>query len=357
MSRFVDTLLAHCAPESPVRSDRGSILGEPTQPYRLTWTEVHEQARRAAGTMMGLEAVADTVPAVHPGNAVAVLAGDPASIAPAVHGVWLAGGSVTMLHGPTPRSDLAGWAADTVTVLGMVGAKLVLLGPPFDGLAGLLDEQEIGYQMLCDLTDPAAKPLVTPVPVEEDDTALLQLTSGSTAVLKAVRSTHGNLFANMTAMARTAGLDPAAGGTVTAAPNFGYGLLAWRLAGAEADTLAADALEALEAQRRAVPAGASDRHVRTFPRLGPPLPDCRSGWPPRTAARVVAVRIDAGARRESVAVVVESSRAGDVAAERILRREVTCPNHPPRVSGFHVRCVGLSCSVCPALLPGQWNWF
>jgi fatty-acyl-CoA synthase len=37
---------------------------------------------------------------------------------------------------------------------------------------------------------------------------------------------------------------------------------------------------------------------------------------------VAAVRLDAGARRESFAVAVESARAGDAEAERILRKEV-----------------------------------
>jgi fatty-acyl-CoA synthase len=83
-----------------------------------------------------------------------------------------------MLHQPTPRSDLVSWAADAVGVLGMIGAKLVLLGPPFDGLAGLLDQRGISYLMLADLDAPAIRPLTTPVPVGEDDTALLQLTSG-----------------------------------------------------------------------------------------------------------------------------------------------------------------------------------
>ena len=41
----------------------------------------------------------------------------------------------------------------------------------------------------------------------EDDTALLQLTSGSTAEPKAVRITHGNLYANITAMVQAARLD------------------------------------------------------------------------------------------------------------------------------------------------------
>jgi fatty-acyl-CoA synthase len=514
VSRFVDTLLAHSAPDSSNRSDRGITIGEPTQPRRLAWTQVHEKALRAAGTLIGSAA-----PSVHPGDAVAVLAGDPATIAPAVQGVWLVGGSVTMLHQPTPRADLAGWAADTVRILGMIGAKLVLLGSPFDQLAPTLDQCGIGHLMLDDLDNSAVQPLRAPVQMGEDDTALLQLTSGSSAEPKAVRISHGNLYANMAAMAQTADLNPAKDvlvswlplfhdmgmvgfltipmalglelvkvtpadfmsrpllwaelisrhrGTITAAPNFGYTLLARRLAttdehfdlsslrfalngaepiepaavrafisagakfglvegsmvcaygmaettvgvsfaphgvGMQVDTVHADALES---QRHAIPAGPSDQHVRAFPRLGPPLPGLEAqvvaedgrllaerevgriqlrgesvtreyltvdgpqptqdadGWLDtgdegyltegeivvcgrrkdviimggrniypidieRAAGlvdgvrpgNVAAVRIDAGARRESFAVAVESNRVGDTEAERILRKEVT----------------------------------
>jgi fatty-acyl-CoA synthase len=519
VSRFVDTLLANSAPDSPTRSDHGITTGEPTQPRRITWTEVHEKALRAAGSLMGT-----ATPGVQHGDAVAVLAGDPALIASAVQGVWLVGGSVTMLHQPTHRADLASWAADTVKVLGMIDAKLVLLGPPFDRLASVLNQRGIGYLMLADLDDPAAPSLPAPVPVSEDDTALLQLTSGSSADPKAVRITHGNLYANMTAMAQAGALDPANDvmvswlplfhdmgmvgfltipmalglelvkatpadfmsrpllwphmisrhrGTITAAPNFAYGLLARRLAGTDehfdlsslrlalngaepiepaavrafhaagarfglpkhctvcaygmAETTVGVSFapldhgmqvdivdaDALEAHRVAVPAelsdvGASDRDVREFPRLGPPLPGIEvqvvaedgsplgerevgriqlrgesvtheylttagplptqdsDGWLDtgdegyladgdvvvcgrrkdviimggrnifpidieRAAGRVdgvrpgnvAAVRIDAGARRESFAVAVESNRAGDAEAERILRKEIT----------------------------------
>ncbi|MGB8996007.1 MAG: fatty acyl-AMP ligase [Pseudonocardiaceae bacterium] len=513
MSRFVDTLLAHCAPDSPTRSDRGITTGEPTQARRATWTEVHRKALRAAGYLISTAA-----PGVQHGDAVAVLAGDPALIAPAVQGVWLAGGSVTMLHQPTHRADLASWAADTIRMLGMIDAKLVLLGAPFDQLAPVLDQHGIAYLMLDDLDDPAVAPLRAPVPVGEDDTALLQLTSGSSAEPKAVRITHGNLYANITAMAQAGALDPVNDvmvswlplfhdmgmvglftipmvlglelvtvtpvdfmsrpllwaelisryhGTITASPNFGYALLARRLAsteehfdlsslrfalngaepiepaavrafttagarfglpetcmvcaygmaettlgvsfapcgvGMQVDTVAANALET---RRQAIVAEPSDRNVRDFPRLGPPLPGMEvrvlaedgrplgerevgrlqlrgesvtreylttagplptqdpDGWLDtgdegyltdgdvvvcgrrkdviimggrniypldieRAAGlvdgvrpgNVAAVRIDAGARRESFAVAVESTHAGDAEAERILRKDV-----------------------------------
>src|SRR5262245_3249324 len=113
-----------------------------------------------------------------------------------------------MLHQPTSRADLTSWAADTVRTLGMIGVKLVLLGSPFDRLAPLLDQRGINYLMLTALDDPAVAPLATPVSVDENDTALLQLTSGSSADPKAVRITHGNLYANMTAMMQAAALDP-----------------------------------------------------------------------------------------------------------------------------------------------------
>ncbi|TVT17723.1 AMP-binding protein [Amycolatopsis rhizosphaerae] len=191
MSRFVDTLVATANGGGQLR---GMVTGEPKEPVRRTWAEVHEQARRLAGGLVegGLR----------PGSAVAVLAAAPALIAPTVQGVWLAGGSVTMLHQPTPRTDLAVWAEDTVKVLRMIDSNLVVLGEPFDALAPVLTEHGIGYRLISDLLD--AEPIAEPVPSGEDDLALLQLTSGSTAEPKAVRITHGNLYTNVKAMVERA---------------------------------------------------------------------------------------------------------------------------------------------------------
>jgi fatty-acyl-CoA synthase len=276
MSRFVDLLLSTAA-----TSSRGIVTGEPKQALRRTWGEIGREARRMAGALI---AGTDATPGVEPGASVAVLAADPALIAPAVQAVWLSGGSVTMLHQPTPRTDLVEWSQDTVRVLDMIGSRLVLLGAPFEALAPVLAEHGVGYRLLPELT--SGEPLADVVLSGESDTALLQLTSGSTAEPKAVRITHGNLFANITSMRAAAALDvehdvmlswlplfhdmgmigfltlpmtigvelvkttPAdflAGpllwpallskyhGTVTAAPNFAYAMVGRRMAKAEPD--------------------------------------------------------------------------------------------------------------------------
>lgn len=194
MSRFVDTLVATATKRG---QQRGMVTGEPKEPVRRTWAEVHAEARRIAGGLVagGFER----------GGAVAVLAAAPVLIAPTVQAVWLAGGSVTMLHQPTPRTDLAEWAEDTVRVLGMIGSDLVLLGEPFDQLAPVLEQKGIGFKLVTELAE--AEPLADVVVTDEGDTALLQLTSGSTADPKAVRITYGNLYSNVKAMVERAEFD------------------------------------------------------------------------------------------------------------------------------------------------------
>jgi fatty-acyl-CoA synthase len=178
---------------SAARSANGMTTGEPSAPVRRTWPQVHDRARRMTVDLIGS--------GCRHGTAVAVLAGEPALIAPAAQAVWLAGGSVTMLHQPTPRTNLAEWAEDTVRVLKMIGSRLVLLGSPFDALGDVLTARGIAVRALDSLGAEVVGDAAPPeVDHDEDDTALLQLTSGSTADPKAVRITHRNLYANMTAM-------------------------------------------------------------------------------------------------------------------------------------------------------------
>ena len=280
MSRFLAMLL-----DSAAHSSRGMTTGEPKEPVRRTWPEVHATARRMAAA---LRAGTADLPGLEHGAAVGVLAAEPVSIAPAAQAVWLCGGSVTMLHQPTARTDLAAWAEDTLSVLRMIDARLVLLGAPFDALAPVLTERGIPFRTLDGLAEGEGDVEPDADVAAEEDTALLQLTSGSTAEPKAVRITHRNLFANLSGMVEASRLDierdvmvswlplfhdmgmvgfltvpmttglelvtvtPADfltrpllwaeliskyGGTVTAAPNFAYAVLGRQLARADEGSL------------------------------------------------------------------------------------------------------------------------
>src|SRR5690349_13665325 len=159
-------------------SSNGLVTGEPNCPVRHSWGQVHERARRIAGGLAS--------GGVGPGDAVPVLAGAPAEIAPTSQGIWMRGASLTMLHQPTPRTDLIRWAEETTAVIKMIGAKTVLISDPFMAAAPLLSE--LGMRVLTIQRLLGSRP-IDPVPTDEDDVALLQLTSGSTGSPKAVRIT------------------------------------------------------------------------------------------------------------------------------------------------------------------------
>ncbi len=184
MSRFTETMFRNAREGS-----KGMVTGEPHAPVRHTWGEVHERARRVAG---GLQAAG-----VGHGDAIGVLAGAPVEIAPTAQGLWMRGASLTMLHQPTPRTDLVVWAEDTMTVIDMIEAKAVIVSEPFLVAIPVLEEKGIRVLTVADLL--AADP-VDPIEVGEDDLALMQLTSGSTGSPKAVQITHSNIYSNAEAM-------------------------------------------------------------------------------------------------------------------------------------------------------------
>ncbi|MGB8211241.1 MAG: fatty acyl-AMP ligase [Mycobacterium sp.] len=265
MSRFTENMF-----RSARESKKGMVTGEPHQPVRHTWLEVHERARRVAG---GLAAAG-----IGHGDGVGVLAGAPVEIAPTAQGLWMRGASLTMLHQPTPRTDLELWAKDTTTVVDMIEAKAVIVSDPFMPAAPVLEQRGVRVLTIEQLL--ASDP-IDPIDTDEDDLALMQLTSGSTGSPKAVHITHRNIYSNAEAMFIGAKMDPSGndvmlswlpcfhdmgmvgfltvpmyfgvelvkvtpmdflrdtllwaklidkyGGTMTAAPNFAYALFAKRL--------------------------------------------------------------------------------------------------------------------------------
>jgi fatty-acyl-CoA synthase len=188
---------------------KGIVTGEPHAPVRHTWAEVHCTASRMAGSLAKA--------GVGPGDSVAILAGEPVDIAPLIQAVWMRGGSVTMLHQPTPRTDLAIWVQNTLTVLAMIGAHTVLVGAPFGPAAAVLIENGISVHAVEALSD--GNP-IEPYDSAEEDIALLQLTSGSTGLPKAVAISHRNLEQTIRTMAAAANVDPTTDVMVTWLPLF-----------------------------------------------------------------------------------------------------------------------------------------
>src|SRR5580700_3573368 len=184
VSRFTENMFRNAH-----TSTKGMVTGEPHAPVRHSWGEVHETARRAAG---GLAAAG-----VGHGDAVGVLAGFPVEIAPTAQALWMRGASLTMLHQPTPRTDLAVWAEDTMNVIAMIEASAVIVAEPFLIAIPVLEEKGIKVIKIGDLLE--SEP-IDPVETDEDDLALMQLTSGSTGSPKAVQITHRNIYSNAEAM-------------------------------------------------------------------------------------------------------------------------------------------------------------
>ncbi len=184
MSRFTENMY-----ENARISTKGMVTGEPHNAIRQTWGEVHERARRVAG---GLAAAG-----IGHGDAVGVLVGAPVEIAPLAQGLWMRGASLTMLHQPTPRTDLVVWAEDTMNVITMIEAKAVVISDPFLIAGPVLEEKGVKVLLVADLLE--SEP-IDPIETGEDDLALMQLTSGSTGSPKAVQITHRNIYSNAEAM-------------------------------------------------------------------------------------------------------------------------------------------------------------
>ena len=184
MSTFTDQMYGNAE-----TSARGLVTGPWDAPVRRSWGEIHEQARRMAGALANA--------GVEPGSAVAVLAGDPADVAPLAQAVWMRGASVTMLQQPTPRTDLAVWLADTNRAATTIGAVLTVVGSPFDAAAAPL---AAAGQRVLSVNDVSTGPAIAPLQTDDSAVAMYQLTSGSTGTPKAVQLTHANLLANSIAL-------------------------------------------------------------------------------------------------------------------------------------------------------------
>ncbi|WKG02914.1 fatty acyl-AMP ligase [Mycolicibacterium sp. HK-90] len=191
---------------APVDADGRSRLDQLTT---ATWAQVHHAGRDIAG---GLQRAG-----VLPGDAVAVLAGAPGEIAPLVQGIWMSGAAVTMLHHPTHRTDIAEWAADLNPTLSAIGASTVVVGSPFLSAVEALSAAGVRTVLLSELLD---GPPGQTVDSDEDAIAFQQLTSGSTGRPKAVAISYRNIEANLVGMAAASAADAETDVVVSWLPLF-----------------------------------------------------------------------------------------------------------------------------------------
>lgn len=170
-------------------SPYGLTVGTLADPVRLTWRDIHRQARAIAG---GLAARG-----VGRHGSVAVLAAGAADVAPVAQAIWMRGAALTMLQQPTPRVDLTVWLDDTVRAVLMVRADVVVVGEPF---LAALDHLAAHGLAVCTIEALRGAEPIEPEDTDEADIAMRQLTSGSTGAPKAVQISHGNIAANAFAL-------------------------------------------------------------------------------------------------------------------------------------------------------------
>ncbi len=194
MSEFTQGIAA-AASSSP----RHLITGTSKVPTRMTWHEVHEQAKRIAG---GLAARG-----VGRHSSVAVLATDAADVVPLAQALWLSRATLTMLQLPTPRTDLEVWLADSVRAIRMIKADLVVVGASFHTIVDRLGDADLAVCTVESLSEATHVGRDIIEDADEADIALRQLTSGSTGDPKAVEITHANLAAHTAALRAALELD------------------------------------------------------------------------------------------------------------------------------------------------------
>lgn len=180
----------------------------------VSYRELASSARALAWQLAAGEAGPGSV---RPGDPVGVLGPNGPWFLRSLFGVTAAGGAACPLPLPAGLADVAAYGERLARVADVAGMRLVLVSPRLRELAGHLaavlplvafvtvgadqGDQAAG-------TDAArALPYVSP-----DDTAIVQFTSGSTALPKGVRLTHRNVLAGLAAISRGIALGPADSG-------------------------------------------------------------------------------------------------------------------------------------------------
>jgi len=280
--------------ERAARTGRGiTMIDRALGERRLSYADLREAATRAA-TALRIEGV-------EPGDRVCLLGPTTPELLVALFGTWTAGAVPVILPLPRRQSDLPAFIKDVAARVARAGAKVLAVADSFRAQAPAfpdLDTHLVTIEHIASGDYAAA----APAPRDAESLGFLQFTSGTTGRSRAVPLTHAHLVSNLHAAGEMLAIDPSQdvivswlplfhdmgligmllgavtfttdlvlepteeflgrpgswvdavssyGGTITASPNFGYGLAArdlaakpraldlssWRVAGNGAESI------------------------------------------------------------------------------------------------------------------------
>jgi fatty-acyl-CoA synthase len=177
---------------------------------RIGYTELLEASQRVAGSLQSEGVVR--------GDRVCILGPTTADLVVTLYGTWMAGAVPVMLSLPRRMSELPAFIEDVrirveKTEASVLAVSDLLLdqAPSIDVRARLVSIELLAssHHAPVEAADPAP-----------DDLAYLQFTSGTTARSRAVALTHGHLIANLHAAGELANVDPGVDVFVSWLPLF-----------------------------------------------------------------------------------------------------------------------------------------
>ena len=190
---LVDVLVAH-ATATPDRIHVNLYEGSSDSPRPISYGELYANARRVAAGLQraGLE----------PGQVAAIMLPTSAAYLETFLGVLLAGGIALPIYPPERPSQLEDHLKRHGQILDSAQAKLLVAPAEAHPVVRLLRNQALSLQKAVTPDELMAsdEDAFVPIPIDADDVAMLQYTSGSTGQPKGVILTHAQLLANIRAM-------------------------------------------------------------------------------------------------------------------------------------------------------------
>ena len=190
VSQTVHGLLGRTAARRPGESVRFH-----SERDTVTYRDLSERARLMAGEL--------AAEGVQPGACVGILSPNAPDYFQSLFAVSAAGGAACPLPVPFGLRDITGYGRRLSRIAAVSGMRLILVSPRLAPLAGQLAAALPGLRLrpAAIAGTPAAGLPATLPAIGEDDDAIVQFTSGSTAQPKGVRLTHRNVLAGLAAIA------------------------------------------------------------------------------------------------------------------------------------------------------------